>query len=114
MNTYTFYSDPSHAWLKVSVKEIKHYNIAHTISNYSFVDNRIENVLELVNKPLPEVYSSDLSEFIFAAAIEIIKKEKIDLMYLSTTDFIQHKAAPGDKIAVFRSHNQRRTRQIEW
>ena len=40
-------------------------------------DNRIENVLELVNKPLPEVYSSDLSEFIFAAAIEIIKKKKL-------------------------------------
>ena len=62
-------------------------------------DNRIENVLDLVKKPLPEVYSSDLSEFIFAAAVEIIKKEKIDLMYLSTTDFIQHKAAPGDKMA---------------
>ena len=61
-------------------------------------DNRIENVLDLVQKPLPEVYSSDLSEFIFAMAIEIIKKEKIDLMYLSTTDFIQHKVS-GDKMA---------------
>ena len=62
-------------------------------------DNRIENVLDLVKKPLPKVYSSDLSEFIFAAAVEILKKEKIDLMYLSTTDFIQHKAAPGDEMA---------------
>ena len=44
MNTYTFYSDPGHAWLKVSVQEIKHYNIAHLISNYSYVDNRLENV----------------------------------------------------------------------
>ena len=44
MNTYTFYEDPGHAWLAVSVKEIKHYNIAHLISNYSYVDNRLENV----------------------------------------------------------------------
>ena len=44
MNTYTFYTDPGHAWLAVSVKEIKHYNIAHLISNYSYVDNRLENV----------------------------------------------------------------------
>ena len=62
-------------------------------------DNRIENVLELTNKPLPDVYSSDLSEFIFAAAVEIVKKEKLDLIYLSTTDFIQHKCAPGSKMA---------------
>ena len=62
-------------------------------------DNRIENVLDLVKKPLPEVYSSDLSEFIFAAGVEIIKKEKIDIMYLSTTDYIQHKCAPGSEIA---------------
>ncbi len=62
-------------------------------------DNRIENVLELVKKPLPEVYSSDLSEFIFASAVEIIKKEKIDLIYLSTTDYIQHKSAPGGDLA---------------
>ena len=61
-------------------------------------DNRIENVLDLVKKPLPEVYSSDLSEFIFAAAVEIIKR-KIDLIYLSTTDYIQHKSAPGGKLA---------------
>jgi phosphonoacetate hydrolase len=62
-------------------------------------DNRIENVLELTKKPLPDVYSSDLSEFIFAAAVEIVKKEKLDLIYLSTTDFIQHKCAPGSKMA---------------
>ena len=63
-------------------------------------DSRIENVLELVGKPIPEVYSADLSEFIFAAAVKILEKgEKIDLMYLSTTDYIQHKCAPGSDIA---------------
>lgn len=61
---------------------------------------RIENVLKLVGKPVPEVYSADLSEFIFAAAVKILERgDKIDLMYLSTTDYIQHKCAPGSDIA---------------
>ena len=63
-------------------------------------DCRIENVLKLVEKPVPEVYSADLSEFIFAAAVKILERgDKIDLMYLSTTDYIQHKCAPGSDIA---------------
>ena len=63
-------------------------------------DCRIENVLKLVGKPVPEVYSADLSEFICAAAVKILERgDKIDLMYLSTTDYIQHKCAPGSDIA---------------
>ena len=63
-------------------------------------DCRIENVLKLVGKPVPEVYSADLSEFIFAAAVKILERgDKIDLMYLYTTDYIQHKCAPGSDIA---------------
>ena len=49
--------------------------------------------------PLPEVYSSDLSEFVMAAGVSILKRERPDLMYLSTTDYVQHKAAPGSEFA---------------
>ena len=59
------------------------------------VDNGIANVLERVGKPLPSVYSADLSEFVFAAGVDILKRERPDLMYLSTTDYVQHKHAPG-------------------
>ncbi len=55
----------------------------------------IEGVLEMVGKPLPSVYSADLSEFIFAAGVKLLESERPDLMYLSTTDYIQHKFAPG-------------------
>ena len=58
-------------------------------------DNGIENVLALVGKPLPSVYSADLSEFVFAAGVKIMQKYKPDVMYLSTTDYVQHKHAPG-------------------
>ena len=61
----------------------------------SLAANGIENVLELVGKPLPSVYSADLSEFVFAAAVRLMQTRRPDVMYLSTTDYIQHKHAPG-------------------
>ncbi|MGD9845752.1 MAG: phosphonoacetate hydrolase [Variibacter sp.] len=62
-------------------------------------DNGIADVLKRVGKPVPEVYSADLSEFVMAAGVALLKREKPDLMYLSTTDYVQHKAAPGSDIA---------------
>ncbi|MEO6624356.1 MAG: phosphonoacetate hydrolase [Burkholderiaceae bacterium] len=61
----------------------------------SLAANGIENVLELVGKPLPSVYSADLSEFVFAAGVRLMQTRRPDVMYLSTTDYIQHKHAPG-------------------
>jgi phosphonoacetate hydrolase len=61
----------------------------------TLADNGIENVLELVGRPLPSVYSADLSEFVFAAGVRLMQTRRPDVMYLSTTDYIQHKHAPG-------------------
>ena len=44
----------------------------------------------------PEVYSADLSEFVFAAGVKLLKEWKPDVMYLTTTDYVQHKYAPDD------------------
>ena len=57
--------------------------------------NGIGNVPSFVGKPLPDVYSADLSEFVFAAGVKLLETFHPDLMYLSTTDYVQHKAAPG-------------------
>lgn len=61
--------------------------------------NGIANVLDLVGLPLPAVYSAGLSEFVFAAGVALMKQEKPDLMYLSTSDYLQHKYAPGSREA---------------
>ena len=61
----------------------------------TLADNGIADVLELVGKPLPSVYSADLSEFVFAAGVKILERDRPDVMYLSTTDYVQHKHAPG-------------------
>jgi phosphonoacetate hydrolase len=65
----------------------------------SVARNGIDNVLELAGKPLPSVYSAELSEFVFAAGVALMEKARPDLMYLSTTDYVQHKAAPGTAAA---------------
>jgi phosphonoacetate hydrolase len=57
--------------------------------------NGIDDVLSLVGKPVPSVYSAALSEFVFAAGVKLLERERPDIMYLSTTDYVQHKAAPG-------------------
>jgi phosphonoacetate hydrolase len=65
----------------------------------TLVDNGIDNVLDFVGMPLPDVYSAELSEFVFAAGVRLAETFRPDLMYLSTTDYVQHKAAPGSPLA---------------
>jgi phosphonoacetate hydrolase len=58
-------------------------------------ENGIDNALALAGMPLPSVYSAELSEFVFAAGCALMERERPDIMYLSTTDYVQHKHAPG-------------------
>jgi phosphonoacetate hydrolase len=51
----------------------------------------------MVGIAVPEVYSAELSEFVFAAGVKLLASMKPNLMYLSTTDYVQHKYAPGSK-----------------
>ena len=59
----------------------------------------IDDVLSVVGLPLPSVYSAALSEFVFAAGVRLAERLRPHLMYLSTTDYVQHKAAPGTTAA---------------
>jgi phosphonoacetate hydrolase len=65
----------------------------------TLAENGIENVLGRVGMPVPSVYSAELSEFVFVAGVKLMESERPDLMYLSTTDYVQHKAAPGTRQA---------------
>jgi phosphonoacetate hydrolase len=58
-------------------------------------EHGIEGVLELVGMPLPGLYSAQLSEFVFAAGVRLMQAQPPDVLYLSTTDYVQHKHAPG-------------------
>ena len=58
-------------------------------------EHGIDDALGLVGLPLPSVYSAALSEFVFAAGVRLLESARPDVMYLSTTDYVQHKHAPG-------------------
>jgi phosphonoacetate hydrolase len=65
----------------------------------TLAENGIENVLELVDMPQPDMYSMDLSLFVLEAGIKLLERDRPDLLFLSLTDYIQHKHAPGDPVA---------------
>jgi len=62
-------------------------------------ENGIENVFDLVGMPLPDMYSMDLSLFVLEAGIKLLERDRPDLMFLSLTDYIQHKHAPGSPVS---------------
>jgi phosphonoacetate hydrolase len=72
---------------------------AERADKVTLADNGIENALALADMPLPSVYSAELSEFVFAAGCALLARERPDIMYLSTTDYVQHKHAPGTPAA---------------
>jgi phosphonoacetate hydrolase len=61
----------------------------------TLAENGIDDVVSRVGMPVPSVYSAELSEFVFAAGVMLLETRRPDLMYLSTTDYVQHKFAPG-------------------
>jgi phosphonoacetate hydrolase len=65
----------------------------------TLAEHGIERVLEFVGMPLPSVYSAALSEFVFRAGVRVMARDRPEIMYLSTTDYIQHKHAPGAAVA---------------
>ncbi|WP_170334834.1 phosphonoacetate hydrolase [Ruegeria arenilitoris] len=66
----------------------------------TLAEHGIENASKWLGIGVPEVYSAELSEFVFAAGVKLLKEFKPDVMYLSTTDYIQHKFAPEQQGAL--------------
>jgi phosphonoacetate hydrolase len=62
----------------------------------TLAEHGIEQVLELVGQPQPDMYSADLSIFVLEAGIRLLARRQPTLTYLSLTDYVQHKHAPGE------------------
>jgi phosphonoacetate hydrolase len=59
----------------------------------------IEDALALTGLPKPHIYSADLSLFVLEAGIKLLEERRPDILYLSLTDYVQHKYAPGEQEA---------------
>ena len=57
----------------------------------------IENVPTLVGQPVPEIYSADASLFVLQAGVALVQQSMADFLYLSLTDYMQHKYAPHEQ-----------------
>ncbi|MVA98084.1 phosphonoacetate hydrolase [Nitratireductor sp. CAU 1489] len=58
-------------------------------------EHGIDNASKHFGLAVPEVYSAELSEFVFAAGVQLLSEFRPEIMYLTTTDYVQHKYAPG-------------------
>lgn len=66
----------------------------------TLAENGIENVLDYVGMPQPDMYSPELSLFVLEAGIRLLEDRRPDVLYLSLTDFVQHKYAPDEPEAL--------------
>jgi phosphonoacetate hydrolase len=62
----------------------------------TMAENGIANVLDFVGAPQPDMYSMELSLFVLDAGIKLLEQSHRDIMYLSLTDYVQHKYAPHE------------------
>jgi phosphonoacetate hydrolase len=62
-------------------------------------EHGVDGAAAWLGRPVPSVYSAELSEFVFAAGVKLMETRRPDLLYLSTTDYVQHKHAPGTRDA---------------
>ncbi len=58
-------------------------------------ENGIADVIAMVGRPAPGIYDPEISIYCLEAGVRLLERGKIDLLYLSTTDFVQHKNPPG-------------------
>jgi phosphonoacetate hydrolase len=56
--------------------------------------------VEALVGPTPEIYSADASLYVLKAGVAMLERGLADFLYLSTTDYMQHKHAPEDAEAL--------------
>lgn len=68
---------------------------AELASQCAINENGISGILEALGLSQPSMYSAELSYLVLRAGLHILKEQPPDLMYLSLTDYVQHKYEPG-------------------
>ncbi|MBN9477280.1 MAG: phosphonoacetate hydrolase [Bordetella sp. SCN 67-23] len=58
-------------------------------------EHGIADVETLVGRPAPDMYSGDLSLYVLDAGLALLRQGRARLLYLSLSDYVQHKHAPG-------------------
>lgn len=57
----------------------------------------VDNAEDIIGKPQPEIYSGDASIYVIEAGAALVEQGQADFLYLSLTDYMQHKYAPHEQ-----------------
>ena len=84
--------------------EVGHGNVCFSSQHADrckLAENGIADGLGFVGQPLPDMYSEELSLFVLDAGIRFLEQDDPPvLLYLSLTDYVQHKYAPDHPAAL--------------
>jgi phosphonoacetate hydrolase len=67
------------------------------VEKCTLAENGIENALQWLGMEKPAMYSMELSLFVLEAGIKLLKERRPDVLFLSLTDWVQHKWAPEEE-----------------
>ena len=73
---------------------------AEVAGSCTYAEHGISDVTNIVGRGAPSQYSADLSLFVLDAGVRLLNANRPDLMYLSLSDYIQHKHAPNSPEAL--------------
>ncbi|PIG82749.1 hypothetical protein AARAC_006941 [Aspergillus arachidicola] len=68
---------------------------AEKAAECTLAENGIVDVEQWLGRPAPSQYSADLSLFVLDAGIKLLQEDKSDFLYLTLSDYVQHKHGPG-------------------
>jgi phosphonoacetate hydrolase len=68
---------------------------AQNAGECSLAEHGIVGVEKWLGRAAPEQYSGDLSLFVLDAGVKLLEEDRADLFYLTLSDYVQHKYAPG-------------------
>ncbi|KAJ5724689.1 hypothetical protein N7493_006417 [Penicillium malachiteum] len=72
---------------------------AEKAASCTLEENGIEDVEPWLGQPAPSQYSGELSLFVLDAGVKLLQEKRCDFLYLTLSDFIQHKHALESKEA---------------
>ena len=67
---------------------------AEAAKSCTYAEHGISDVTKMVGRAAPSQYSADLSLFVLDAGVQLLKASRPDVIYLSLSDYVQHKHAP--------------------
>ncbi|MCA9198464.1 MAG: phosphonoacetate hydrolase [Planctomycetales bacterium] len=66
------------------------------VDEASLATHGVDHAEQIIGKARPEIYSGDASVYVLEAGVALMEQGRADFLYLSLTDYMQHKFAPDE------------------